>query len=430
MTLWGLTLSWLVPPVAGAQDDPFADPVPQPQTSPSADTNNNLFNSPFSQQQFVPDIALILDISALGRNLENSRFHERHNPWQLQLHDSDAAHQMHENNGFNLNYGELTFSAVVDPFVELFSAFHLSPEGFEIEEAYATSRGLPGNLQVKAGKFLSAFGRLNSQHAHFWQFADQPLIYEAMFGSENLNEIGTQVNWLAPLEQYLWLGVELLQGHNPYSFGTAGFTGGPAPLEAVNGPNLATAMVRTSFEWGDVVLLGGLSYARGQLRQAGTLPASEPRDDLFLNGTSQVLGADISLRWLIDSYRELNWQSEILGRWLDGQQQNKTASQTIGGFQSGLYSQLMWRFAWQWRTGLRLDLLTYQGFHQDTSWSMAPAILPRLTAMLEFNPTEFSRLRLQYNWDMTRQTANTLEPLHQLLLQMNFAMGAHGAHPF
>jgi hypothetical protein len=51
----------------------------------------------------------------------------------------------------------------------------------------------------------------------------------------------------------------------------------------------------------------------------------------------------------------------------------------------------------------------------------------RLTGALEFNPTEFSRIRLQYNYD--RFTGNG-EVNNEVFLQTILAIGAHGAHPF
>ena len=51
----------------------------------------------------------------------------------------------------------------------------------------------------------------------------------------------------------------------------------------------------------------------------------------------------------------------------------------------------------------------------------------RLTGALEFNPTEFSRIRLQYNYD---QSAMNDKVNNEILLQVILAIGAHGAHPF
>ena len=51
----------------------------------------------------------------------------------------------------------------------------------------------------------------------------------------------------------------------------------------------------------------------------------------------------------------------------------------------------------------------------------------RYTGSVEFNPTEFSRLRLQYNYD---RSARDSETNNEVFLQLILAIGAHVAHPF
>lgn len=426
-------------------EDPAADAdaeAEQASDQPPAETPDlqlvTPFNSPFSQQNFVPDIALILDSSIGAYNLGNEDLSALNLPLNLRDHQ-DNHHLFNGQNGFNFNYAELTLSSTVDPYFDLFSTFHLSAAEFEVEEAYFNTRSLPFNLQFKGGKFLSHFGRLNSQHAHFWSFNDQPLIYRNIFGSEGLNEIGARLSWLAPTDFYLDLGLELLQGANSESFGTQGFTLGDQKLPEVNRPNLLVATVKSSVDLTDnLVLLGGLSYAQGGAR----LTEAEEEGEMHVHqaqavnpieyyaGLSQVAGADLSLRWFIDSYQELSWQSEFLLRSLSGSQYGEAGRQALGILQSGFYSQLIWRFAQQWRTGLRLDLATQNqrssaGSNQNglTGW-------PRYSAMLEYTPSEFSRFRLQYNLDQSQLLNGSSTTLHSIFLNLNLAMGAHGAHAF
>ena len=47
---------------------------------------------------------------------------------------------------------------------------------FELEEAYARTTSLPQGLEVKAGQYLTEFGRINPSHAHAWSFTNQPVI--------------------------------------------------------------------------------------------------------------------------------------------------------------------------------------------------------------------------------------------------------------
>jgi hypothetical protein len=46
--------------------------------------------------------------------------------------------------------------------------------------------------------------------------------------------------------------------------------------------------------------------------------------------------------------------------------------------------------------------------------------------MFDYNPSEFSRVRLQFAQDKSRQNAID----NQIVLQYIFSLGAHGAHKF
>ncbi|MCG6873129.1 MAG: hypothetical protein LJE84_12635, partial [Gammaproteobacteria bacterium] len=48
-----------------------------------------------------------------------------------------------------------------------------------------------------------------------------------------------------------------------------------------------------------------------------------------------------------------------------------------------------------------------------------------LSVMADYSPSEFSRLRVQYNRDETRPETD-----HQWFLQYTMSLGAHGAHQF
>lgn len=448
-----LTAPILVEP-AGAQAEPespeaVATEAPLPDESEMAEISAdqpliadavqaNPFNTPFSQQNFVPDIALILDLSGGLRNLSNEGFEGLQSPLKLQGQSTGHGHSLNPNNGFNLNYAELTLQAPADPFFDVFATFHLSPAEFEIEEAYVSSRGLPGNFQLKAGKFLSHFGRINNQHAHFWSFNQLPVIYGDLLGEKALNEIGAQVNWLAPTDFFLNLGLEVLQGNNAESFGTMGFSVGDQTLKAVDLPNLVVGYAKASVDLAEnLVLLGGLSYAQGGARQSGSAEPAEahvhqalpPPIGAFAGGT-RLFGADLTLRWLIDSYHEVLWQSEFLYRSLEGSRYDATGRVSLAKAQSGLYSELVWHLDLQWRTGVRLELVTSNDGWENSAHQAGPSLLPKYTAMLEYHPSEFSRLRLEYNYDLTRFAAGTQTPVQSVFLNLNLSIGAHGAHNF
>ena len=138
----------------------------------------------------------------------------------------------------------------------------------DLKRHISTTRKLPYGFQVKAGKFLASFGRVNEQHEHYWDFANRPLIATALFGEDGLNEIGAQATWVAPTSFYLVFGAEVLNGANEQSFGTSGISNptGSIAINAVQGPNLFVGYIRSSFDIEDASILFGISNAMGTTR--------------------------------------------------------------------------------------------------------------------------------------------------------------------
>lgn len=379
-------------------------------------------NSPFAQQSFVPDISLILDSSYIYRNLTNDNF------GGLKIPGFISNNGEFQKNGFNFNYAELSLGSTVDPYFDMMAVFPITKEGIEVEEAYINTRNLPFSFQIKAGKFRSSWGRLNSQHEHVWDFIDPPVIYTALFGGEQLNETGVQVNWLAPTDFYLLLGAEGFQGENENSFGTNGFTIGKNTLGENNLPNLVTGFAKTSFDIGsNFTILGGLSYAHGGTRQSDI--TDEPKNSTGYDGISNIFGADLTLKYFLDSYRYLSWQSEFMYRNSGGNTYNTDNIIPTTKNQSGLYSQIVWRFDQLWRTGIRYDLLTQNDVFQNNLNLNNPSALSRYSAMIECNLSEFSRLRLQFNHDRSKYS-DVIQPVNEVFLQLNMSIGSHGAHAF
>ena len=60
----------------------------------------------------------------------------------------------------------------------------------ELEEAFMTTRSLPKGLQLKAGQFLTEFGRINPTHPHAWAWLDQPIINTRVFGPDGMRAPG------------------------------------------------------------------------------------------------------------------------------------------------------------------------------------------------------------------------------------------------
>ncbi len=96
---------------------------------------------------------------------------------QLEVGDHDP-----QQRGFNARNLELALDGAVDPYFEGFANIVLKLDNdneteIEVEEAFMQTTDLPWGLQVKAGQFFSAFGRINPTHPHTWDFADDPLVH-------------------------------------------------------------------------------------------------------------------------------------------------------------------------------------------------------------------------------------------------------------
>lgn len=355
-----------------------------------------------------PNISLILNTFFYNSNLSSSELEG----WTIPgyINEGIAATK-----GFNVESAELFIFAPVDPYFNLYATMPVTEDGVELEEAYFITTALPDGIQVKGGKFKSGFGRINGQHPHAWDFADSPLTYKALIGDEGIIEKGVQLTWLPPLPFYTVLGIEALQGDNEFLFGS----------DAKSGPHAYAAFAKLSFDVADnSTILFGPSVAIGKTK-TGTIA-----DDTEFAGDSTLYGLEFTYKWNPSRDRGVIVQSEYLLRDQDGELTDTVASttETLERKQDGFYVQAIYKNG-RWRLGARYDALDLiqddyilAGAAQDfgdTPW--------RATAAVEYNPTEFSRIRLQYNHDKASRTDKVN---HEVYLQFVLGIGAHSAHPF
>ena len=349
---------------------------------------------------------------------------------QLQLGDHDPSKR-----GFSLRNAEIAVDGAVDPYFKGFANIVLKLDknnetSIELEETYLQSTALPDGLQFKAGQYFAGFGRQNPQHPHTWAFADQPLILNRTFGPEGLRGIGAQLSWLAPTPFYseFFLGVFDGQGGTTFSFrnpgepDTAGvnrFTGRATRGRTLRGVQdlLVVPRVATSFELSDTqTLLAGVSAAFG------------PNDTGAHNRTS-VYGADFSWKWkpadASQGFPYLTWQTEALYRSFEAGADPLALlpAETLRDY--GFYSQLVYGFMPRWNAGLRFDWVDGNAGLFDPNDPFRGRRY-RLAPELTFLPSEFSKIRLQYNFDHGASfgTANSV------WMQLEFGLGAHAAHKY
>jgi len=114
--------------------------------------------------------------------------------------------------GFSLAESELGIYANIDPY--FYGGLNLSvhpDDTVSAEEAFIQTTALSHGVTIKAGRYFSAIGYLNEQHAHVWDFVDAPLAYQAFLGGQ-FGDDGVQLRWLAPLDTFVELGGELGRG--------------------------------------------------------------------------------------------------------------------------------------------------------------------------------------------------------------------------
>jgi hypothetical protein len=397
--------------------------------------------SSFDQAKFVPDIALILDFSGVTRDMANEKYYSLAIPgFSYPFVYPIGSSGLNAHRGWNFNYGEMSLYSVVDPYFDLFAVIDLSPDGAGLEEAYFSTRKLPYGFKVKAGKFLASFGRVNEQHEHYWDFANRPLIGTALFGEDGLNEIGVQATWVPPTSFYLTLGAEVLNGANEQSFGTSGFSDprGTVSVDPVQGPNLFIGYVRSSFDIDEASFLFGISNAVGTTRTNQGFSASGGTGQA-VGANTDIIGGDLTMKYSLDAIRYLSFQSELMYRVLNGTEYTRDSSNAISSssldkHNSGFYAQVVAKVDQLWRMGLRCDFLMQNAASLGGADQHMPSNLPRYSAMIEYSPTEFSRLRLQFDRDLSRYDQASggwsRQPYSQVILQANLTIGAHGAHAF
>ncbi len=369
-------------------------PTPAPQPAPvtsSAPLSLGGYAAQTPIQTMNPDISLLLDTAGAWFSVDN--------PQQAGAHDPSET-------GFVLQQLELNLESIVDPYFDMRTNLVFTAFGVEIEEAVASSLTLPYRLQMRAGQFLTRFGRFNSTHLHSWNFVDQPLVLGKMLGGDGLRGLGTEVSWLLPLNWY----VEVIASSQRADGGCCArsFYGGDALPVRGPGDLLHSARVVQFFDIDrDISVTWGLSGAFG------------PNSSGVGNRTA-IYGTDLYVRYrpITDPQRaSLSWHSEALLR------RRQVPSDVLVDW--GVLSQLVWRYALRWETAVRAEHVTGMSDDPlDPQWNGARQ---RYTAQWTFYPTEFSRLRLQASADLPTWQQ---EPIYAVFLAMEVFVGTHGSHKF
>ncbi|WJW74680.1 hypothetical protein QVG61_09220 [Thiohalobacter sp. IOR34] len=337
-----------------------------------------------------------------------------------------GAHDPNQN-GFTVQNVELSIAGTVDPYFDAQAniIFQIDTNGetvVELEEAFFTTRNLPWGLQVKGGQYFTEFGRQNPQHPHTWSFVDQPVVLSRFFGGDGLRSQGVRASWLMPTDWYseLYLGIQNPKGETVTSFLNA-------PGEEIGGHTLID---RDARNFGDLLYtarwLNGLDLSDTLSMNLGVSGLWGPNASGMTTDT-QIVGLDLYLKWQ-PAYTQrgfpfVSWHTEILKRRYEAGDPVDPSRETLKDW--GLFTQALWGFKPGWVAGLRWEYASADG---DTASDPLRDTRKRLSPNLTWYPTEYSKLRLQYNRDWAQHLPG--KTADSLWLQFEFNLGSHAAHVF
>lgn len=333
-------------------------------------------------------------------------------PAQLGAHDPNHT-------GFTFRQLELGVRSNVDPYFRFESFIVFNGEGVEVEEAVAATTSLPANLQLRAGKFFSQFGRINSRHPHSWDFIDQPLVTGKFFGLHPNGGVGLEPSVLVPLP---WYAEVVAAAFEPGADALEAFAVEDAEVSRFDRLMYMAALKQfwdLGSDWGLGLGVSGLQ---------GPGPA--------LGDRTHLGGVDVHLKYRPVSGGDDSAAVVVQGEWIGRRREAAdVTSRDVGG-----YGQLVFHWNRRWSAGLRAERLSAEDpfleLHADEEedeHGHAAVEVPgdharlREALQLTFAPTEFSQIRLQQNRD---RIPGRDEPVWGTMLNLEIAIGAHGAHPY
>ena len=382
--LWAQSSSPAPPPVPGAQNPPSPEPSPSPEP-PAAPPPTEVppgaagaggptgalpMYGPASSKVFNPDIAVIGDfLGAIGKN------------------DSDRATpslEMHET--------EASFQAIVDPYARADFFLVFAPDEVGVEEGFITFTSLPANFLVKVGKMRGSFGKVNQMHNHVMPWTDRPLVTQNLVGGEEgISDAGISVSRLFPNEVlFLEATAEVYRGESPELF-RAPTRGDLTYVGRLRGYRDLTESTNLDF---------GGSFAQGH-------------NDVGPPFKTRLWGADLAFRYRPlrrAIYRRLILRTELV--W-SRKELEAGPVKAFGAYVAGEY-----QFGRRWFAGVRLD--------RSERAADSSLVDKGASALLTYWPSEFSQIRGQYRHTRYGDGIKA----NELLCQLLFSIGAHGAHTF
>ncbi len=342
----------------------------------------------FGQTTLNPDISLVGDIRAFTHN-------DKTRPT--------------EKNEFNL----------MSPDMEIVVAGYLNPyaradavlawedgSNAEVEELYATIlRGLPLNLNLRAGKYRLEFGRLNSVHPHAHSFVNQPLPHTEFFGEEGLNDMAIRASFVIPTGKlYTELMGAILKGD------ILGADEDSAEEELAKAARTTDEETRIKPGYLARLATSAAVSENGELAGGVSVVTAEYDDMAQLRAT--IAGFDLKYKWRPNRTTSLTVEGEGLSNHRELGEGSSVTS--YGG-----YGYVDYRFHQKYNLGGIFEY-TQGAYDKDTHTS-------RFGGFVGFAPIEETTLiRLVGDWTAPSEGSS----FWTATLQFVFSLGPHQPHNF
>jgi hypothetical protein len=296
-----------------------------------------------------------------------------------------------------MHESEVGLQAIIDPYARGDFFISFGEQGVNVEEGYITFTALPKSFVVKVGKMRSAFGKVNTMHNHVLPWIDRPLATTNLVGGEDgIDDAGISIQRIIPAPKGIFL-----EATGQVFRGDAG-QGFQSVFKSWQRSDVSTvAHLRSYKDLSESTNLDiGLSYARGY-------------NDFGQNFLTNLYGLDATVRWKPlrrSIYHSFIGRSEMF--W--SQRQQLPVEQRAFGF----YTSADYQLGRRWFLGGRFDRSARSQFAKLTDQGGS--------IVLTYWPSEFSQIRGQYRFTDYAENRSA----NELLLQLIFSLGAHGAHPF
>lgn len=353
--------------------------------------------------------------------------------------------------GFTLQQAELSLIGAVDPYFLAEGHIIATEDEVELEEAFIQSTSLPWGLEVEAGYFFTEFGRINPSHPHAWTWLDQPVVNTRIFGGEGMRGAGVRVSKLLPTPWYsnFHLGAQDADGEFMASFLNGEIAhdhgheeeGGHEVL-GIGGRPIVEQETR---DLEDLVYLARWENA---VELSPTWTTKFGVSGLYgpnftgTGGDTWIYGADALFKWVSETNERgrpfLQIESEITKRdlaadaYFDEAEGELLPSDTLEDW--GGYVQALYGFEGRWAAGLRYeyasgsgDNIIHEGDYPARDEDPFRDDRFRISPLAIYSPSEFTRIRLQYNYDEADHLDNAA---HSVWLGLEALIGAHPAHSY